>query len=459
MALTLDGTNGLFTRLGKLAGLAEAVRLHQADIKTRIAAIQAEYSSADLYMVADLAAGLEAKIAASGAILADIQSAMETTLVEMTYEDSVISSYGVLPSKNVESALLYLIREMDTVSETVDGTTISLGAATATAGNTGNGTIVVSVLPPLALDAKVTQFPNIRNERLEARCIEDAKSKWIKSGSEIFQIRGFGAFGNLDYRFPKGSGTRLDVPCLNAAAETGARYEQLARNGSFEAFTSNTPNNWTVSVGTPGTHFAQETSVFYRGASAFKFIGNGATLAKIVQKLGSETGTPYTIASDRLYILAVSARATAGISAGEVRLSLQDSNTATVVSGASVTIPYTMGATYGWKTVVFRAPLNLPAGINIALEQTTAINAGATVYLDELVLAEVRQIAPGGAGVVVLPGSTDWAVNDSLFLTLTNNAEGEWNTEFDRFFGMYERGLLLPANTAGAETILDSLIS
>lgn len=459
MALTLDGTNGLFTRLGKLAGLAEAVRTHQADIKTRIAAIQAEYSSADLYMVADLAAGIDAKIAAAGAILADIQSAMETTLVEMTYEDSLISSYGVLPAKDVNSALLYLIREMDTQSETVDGTTITLGAATATAGNTGNGTIVVSVAPPLALDALVTQFPNVRNERLEARCLEDAKSKWIKAGSEIFQIRGFGAFGNLDYRFPAGSGTRMDMACLNPAAETGARYEQIARNGSFEAFTSNLPNYWTTSVGTAGTHFAQETSVFYRGAGAFKFLGDGATLAKIVQKLGSETGTANTIASDRLYILAVSARTSAGISAGQVRLSLQDSNTGTVLSGASVSIPYTTGTTYGWKSVVFRAPLNLPSGINIALEQTTAVNSGATFYLDELVLAEVRQIAPGGAGVVVLPGSTDWAVNDSLFLTLTNNGEGAWNTELDRFFGMYERGLLLPANTGGAETILDSLIS
>ena len=81
------------------------------------------------------------------------------------------------------------------------------------------------------------------------------------------------------------------------------------------------------------------------------------------------------------------------------------------------------------------------------------------MYLDELVLAEVRQTAEGGQGIVILAGSTNWAVNDHLRLVSTNNAEGEFNTEFDRFFGMYEKGLLLPANGAGAETISDTLIS
>ena len=42
---------------------------------------------------------------------------------------------------------------------------------------------------------------------------------------------------------------------------------------------------------------------------------------------------------------------------------------------------------------------------------------------------------------------------------VTNNAEGEWLTELDRFFGMNESGLVLPVETDGSETVLDSLIS
>jgi hypothetical protein len=187
-------------------------------------------------------------------------------------------------------------------------------------------------------------------------------------------------------------------------------------------------------------------------------IGDGATLAKIRQQMQAEAGTPHGITSDRLYVLAIAARVNGSASAGTVRVSLQD-NGGTVVSGTSVSIPYTVGTTYGWQYAFFRAPLSLPSTVYAVVEQTTAINASGIMYLDELVLAEVRQIARGSQGFVILAGSTDWVSNDNLGLTVTNNAEGEFNTEFDRFYGMYENGYVLPANTAGGETILDTLIS
>lgn len=459
MALTYDGTNGLFTRLGKLFGLAEAVRTHQLDIKTRIAAIQAEYSSADSYMVGPLVGAMESRILASGIILNEIKSAAESTLIEMAYVDAGISTRSVMPSKTVTDALLYLIREMQLDSETVQATTVSKAAVSVGTGNTGNGTLLFTELPPLSLGSGVTQLPNIRTERIEIRCVSDAQSKDIAAGSELFSVRGQAAFPNLDYRFPAGSGVDFVMPCLNPALDTGARYAQLARNGSFANYTTaNIPDYWIVSTGTAGTHFGQETTTTYRGGSAFKFIGNGATLAKIRQQLASDSGSPYTVASDRLYVLAIAARVNAGAAAGVVRVSLQDGS-GTVVSGASITISYSIGTSFAWQYAFFRAPLSLPSAVYLAIEQTTAINAGGEMYLDECVLAEVRQVAPGGQGIVVLPGATDWVVNDHLRLVSTNNAEGEFNTEFDRLFSMYEKGLLLPAAASPSETIADSLIS
>ena len=460
MALTYDGTNGIFTRLGKLAGLARAVRTHQSDIKTRIASIQGEYSAADSWMVAPLVSAMESRIASAGAILADVQAAMQTTLVEMIQADSLVSTRSVLPDKTVEQSLLYLAREMALDSETVQATTITKAAVGTGTTNTGTGTLLFTELPPIAAYSGVTQYPNIRTERLEIRCVEDAQSGYIKSGSEVFEVRGFVPYGNLDYRFPAGSGTRMRMPCLNPQLDTGGRYENILRNSAFLNFntTANVPDSWAVGVGTPGTHFAQETTNFYRGASAFKMIGNGATLAKITQTMGSDTGTPGTLVSDRLYCLAIAAKTSGGGAAGVVRVSLRNASTGAVVTGATMDISYSIGSTWAWNYVFFRAPLVLPTSIQAVIEQTTALTAGLSMYLDEMVLAEVRQIAPGGTGLVILPGSKDWVVNDSLRIVATNNAEGDWNTELDRFFQMYERGLLLPAAASPSETILDSLI-
>jgi hypothetical protein len=458
MALTYDGTDGIFTRLGKLLGLAEAVRAHQSDVQSRIADIQSEYSAADSYMVGQLVGAMELRVQAAGAIVADIQAAAQTTLVEMCYADAALNTRTPMPTKSVADALNYLMREMAADSETVAATTISKSATTAGGSNTGNGRLLYTELPPLSLNIGVTQFPNIRTERLEIRCIQDATGRELAAGSERFEIRGQIAFGNLDYRFPAGSAARFVMPCLNPALDTGARYENLLRNSAFTNYTTaNIPDYFTVSAGTAGTHFAQETTTTYRGGSAFRMIGNGATLAKIRQQLADDAGTPHSIVSDRLYLLAIAARTSAAPSAGNVRVSLQDGS-GTIVTGAQIDIAYTVGTSYAWQYVFFRAPLALPSSIYAVVEQTTALNAGATMFLDELVLAEVRQFEAGSQGIVILPGSTDWVVNDSITLKATNNAEGKWNTDMDRMFTMYERGLALPATT-GAETILDTLIS
>lgn len=458
MGITYSGTNGLFTRLGKLAGLAEAVRLHQDDIKTRIAGIMAEYSSADAYMVADLAASLEARLAQAGTILAEIQAAAETTLIETCYADSLITNFNPMEAKTVEAALLYVISDMWDLGESVEETTVTIGASTLVS-STGNGQAFASAIAPLALRTGDSTFPNVRTELLELRCIEDAQSKFIRRGTERFLVRGRTAFTNLDYRFPAGSGTRMEIRSVDPAAGTGARYENLIRNGGFENFTSNVPDYFTVNVGTAGTHFASESTIVDRGSLAFRFIGNGSTLASIEQKLADETGSPLTLVCDRLYCLAARARYSAAPSAGVVRLALFNSGTGSVISATALNIPYTVGTGYFWYTVFFRAPLNAPNAMSLRISQTTAINAGATFYLDGVVLTEAQQIAPGGPGLVVFPGSDDWKTGDSITLSVTNNGEGAWNTEFDRFFRMYERGLLLQKATSGSETILDSLIS
>lgn len=456
MALTYDGTDGIFTRLGKLFGMADAVRAHQLDLKTRMQALQAEYNDTDFHMVASLVANLEARLSSTGLILSDIQQACVNTLVETCYADSLVSSRGVLPERNVEQALLYLQREMVADSETVDRTTVSKSAVAAGSGNTGNGTLLFSELPPLAMAAGGTQYPNCRTERIEVRCVQDAQDGSIRAGEERFELRGWAAYPNLDYRFPAGSGTRMRVTAVHAGVDSGARYENQLRNSGFENFTSNLPDGWTAVTGTAGTHFGQETSLYYRGASALKFMGDGSTLTKIRQQMGSVDGTPNAIVADRLYCLTAVVRVNGSASAGVIRFSLEDSG-GTEVSSTGMLQSYSVGTTYTRLTTYFRAPLALPSTVYAVVELTTALNSGGIFYIDELVLAEMPQIAAGGVGVVVAAGSTNFVVNDALRLLVTNNGEGAINTAMDRMYRMYELGVVLPNSTT--PTILDSLIS
>jgi len=456
MALTYDGTNGLFTRLGKLFGMMDAVRTHQLDLKTRAEAVLAEYSDADMYMVAPLLANLEARLQQTGAILADLQRACTDTLVETCWADSLVSTRGVLPERTLEQALLYLMREMAADSETVNRTSVTKASVAAGGSNTGTGTLVASELVPLAFSAGGTQYPNVRTERLEVRCVQDAQDGAIRSGEEVFELRGFSAYPNLDYRFPAGSGVRMRMPSVHAGVDSGPRYSNQLRNSGFDAFTSDLPDGWAATTGAASTDFGEETSVVYRGASSLRFDGDGATLTKLRQELGTADGTTGTLVADRLYVLSFVGRSDGSATTGVVRVSLQNA-AGTVITGASTTVSYTALATWTRSTVTFRAPLSLPSTVYAVVELTTAVSNGHSMYVDEVVLAEMRQIAPGGEALVVLAGDTDFVVNDNLRLVKTNNAEGDFNVAFDRMFDMYGKGLVLP--NSGTPSINDALIS
>ena len=92
------------------------------------------------------------------------------------------------------------------------------------------------------------------------------------------------------------------------------------------------------------------------------------------------------------------------------------------------------------------------------MESTTAI-ATAAVYIDEVILAEMMPIAPGGQAFAIVAGSTNFVVEDRLLRKFSNTNEGAFVRAFDRLFDMYGLGLSLPSNYLGGETIADTLIA
>ena len=457
MALTLTGSGGVFTRLGKIFGMMSDVRTHMSDIETEIADVQGAYSAADSWMVASLVAAKEARIAQAGGVMNDLRAIAIDTLVEMCWADSQTGLSGILPRKDLESALLYLIRDMDTAVASVNLNTSSVGSPALGAGNTGTGKLVVSVEPTNLPTPNVATMSNVRNEKLEVRCIQDAQGQAILKGAETFEIRGLAAYDNLDRRFPAGSGVRQSISCVSAAIDAGGVGQNMLRNTDFENFTTaNVADYWTTVTGTAGTHFGQETTTFLRGASAFKMIGDGTVLAEVRQQLGSTAGTPAQIQAGRLYCLAVWIRHSTGSGAGNVRIQLENA-AGTAISGTTIDTTSAVGTSFTHKTIVFRAPNVLPSTVYVSIEQSTALAAAGVMYIDELCLVEMVQIAPGGCAITMFAGATDWVIDDRISVKTDNDGLGLFVVYFDIAFNMYEKGLFLPQ--AASETINDNLIS
>ena len=457
MALTLTGTGGVFTRLGKIFGMMADVRTHMSDIETEIADVQGAYAAADSWMVASLVAAKEARIAQAGGVMNDLRTIAIDTLVEMCWADSQTGTSGILPRKDLDSALLYLIRDMDAAVASVNLNTSSVGSPALGAGNTGTGKLVVSVEPTNLPTPNVATMSNVRNEKLEVRCIQDAQGQAILKGAETFEIRGLAAYDNLDRRFPAGSGVRQSISCVSASIDAGGLGQNMLRNTDFENFTTaNVADYWTTVTGTAGTHFGQETTTFLRGASAFKMIGDGTVLAEVRQQLGSTAGTPAQIQAGRLYCLAVWIRHSTGSGAGNVRIQLENA-AGTAVSGTTIDTTSAVGTSFTHKTIVFRAPNVLPSTVYVSIEQSTALAAAGVMYIDELCLVEMVQIAAGGCGITMFAGATDWVIDDRISVKTDNDGLGLFVVYFDIAFNMYEKGLFLPQ--AASETINDNLIS
>ena len=457
MALTLTGSGGVFTRLGKIFGMMSDVRTHMSDIETEIADVQGAYAAADSWMVASLVAAKEARIAQAGGVMNDLRAIAIDTLVEMCWADSHTGVSGILPRKDLESALLYLIRDMDAAVASVNLNTSSVGSPALGAGNTGTGKLVVSVEPTNLPTPNVATMSNVRNEKLEVRCIQDAQGQAILRGAETFEIRGLAAYDNLDRRFPAGSGVRQSISCVSASIDAGGVGQNMLRNTDFENFTTaNVADYWTTVTGTAGTHFGQETTTFLRGASAFKMIGDGTVLAEVRQQLGSTAGTPAQIQAGRLYCLAVWIRHSTGSGAGNVRIQLENA-AGTAISGTTIDTTSAVGTSFTHKTIVFRAPNVLPSTVYVSIEQSTALAAAGVMYIDELCLVEMVQIAPGGCAITMFAGATDWVIDDRISVKTDNDGLGLFVVYFDIAFNMYEKGLFLPQ--AASETINDNLIS
>lgn len=443
MAVTLTGSGGLFTRLGSLFKIVEVAEAHITDLNTRISTADGQYTSADRSQIVPLVGARDAVKAAAGQAVQAVYGAAERTLIEMVRADApqVVSS--------LDLSLRELIRQMTASADSVvaNAATVSVAAGS---GNTGDGTVA----------AHIKSVANVRPETMKVRTINDGQFSGrytdlvlAASGQEQYVPRS-------DPSWPRGSGVYRGARWVDTSRDCGCgEGVNMLVNSDFETFTvTNTPDGWIVVVGGLGSNLAASGTA-HRGSRSYEFLGDGATLAKITQALagGADEGT--RLQPLKSYILGFWYRdGTAAPTAGVFRASIRDGS-GNEVGSSNLTVTCS-AATGSWQhtSILTTMPDTIPAGCRLHLELTTAIDAGKGLLIDDVYLVEAPALQDGeGVFGLHVPGTTDAVIDDVWTLTIANDWAGKFLRHFDRAFGMYERGLVLPSS--GAPTISNALIA
>jgi len=438
MAITLESTTsgdqGMLNRIGAVYSWIKVLDVFAGtDVPAKSKALQDLFDGGTAVErlsvdgVVDVQASLQ-NVDAAG--LADLAINM---LIDQVHADNP------LPSLSLSVAMAEFIRQLKAGGYYVEAN--SVAAAATQSGLIGNGTVVVSTKNVFGYEMQ-----NLIPEDLEVRVLS----------ATSLRVQGQAVTANrLQPAWPTGSGAdETYTPVIPDSADS------LVTNGSFDAFTTNSPDDWTVDTGTPGTTIGEEASTVYRaGGKALKITGNGSQLTKISQDLAAVL-EPHT-----QYALSFVCRMDSDPAAGAFKVDLFDGSA--VINDEAGTanelaFSLTSGLSSGWvrKNVTFRTPDPLPASCKLRLFLTTALTTSRVLRIDDLTLSVMRQ--PSGddrTPYLQFPdGSTPYSVDDNapdgtgtFKITTTNNMVGKIQKAFQRMFNMVGLGLQLPYVTASTE--------
>ena len=471
----IDTANtGIMARLGKVFGIIDRLETFQSDIvdnstKSFRKGIN-EYvhtlndaSNTKLEHAQSLIGGLDDLRNQVGApILGRTYAAAMKTLIEQVNDEVA------LESKTVRAAMFELRRLMATASpvETLDATTISIGSTTAISGNVGTGTVVVSAEADNKYHSTMASYPTCRTETLRFKCVKDATSKGVVKGGELFSIRGKQSFSNIDHRWPGGSGDVGTYAATSDQLSDGqSAGRNILRNSGFENFDSGAKNpGWAIGAGSAGVNILANSSTPAHGSNSLQLRSDGSTNLFVRQQIDSKSGsgTLGTVDVDGLYVVSFLIKQTnTSSSAGALTVGLMQQD-GTAVSDSTTTIAHgDISGSYTQKTFSFRAGgtgLVLPSPLYFGIRQSTAFTSGTYLTIDRLVFTRMIPTAPGGVHCAILPGATDFVVDDEFTVAVTNNGEGLFEKFLDKCFDTYNMGIFLP-NATSSERIDDALIT
>lgn len=471
MAIVFTGSGaGLFNRFGAWAGgLADSVAFQGGTATARV------LSGASM---ATRGTTLETYAALSPAVSPELdghwtaitswrsaQSSLFSSFVALATKEWIrqVDADATLPSKDLTTAIKEVIRQMVAAGDSVNASTVSVGAQT-TVSATGNPVIVAT---SKRYDGRVWQ--TVLPEVVRFTVTADSQSGGATARNEPLSIKGAATVSDTSsYQWPAGSGCSTSVNLVDAQSDNNKGTCLV--NGDFETFTTaNVPDNFTFSNGTASTNYGAYGSGYTQN-NALSVTGDGSTLLTFYQEFGHAVstsvgsgGTTYQIKPSTLYAVNFWIKAiTSAPSAGVLRVALVDSAGAVLNDAFGSANSFTVDLTAVTTSFVayngaFRSPAALPSDgvVRLQFKLTTAVTNAKVLVVDDVGFAEMTSLYAGGPSVAAFAGATK-VVKDDQWTVTTTNTMGALAAWLERAFLLRDKGLIIPYS--GSPTIADSCV-
>jgi hypothetical protein len=364
---------------------------------------------------------------------------------------------------NLTTAMKEFIKQMKAGAQTVLRCAVA-ATVTPAGSNIGNPVVLCSVTGRNGVPLEYAIAENA-----VGTCLGDSagNGNGATAGNEqITIVAPLAVTATMSQTWPAGSGSTQPVTLINPNTNAGAN---LLTNSNFETWTvANIPDNWTILVGVVVTNVAKAvTNIFgVSSTAALQFVGQAATLTAVTQTFGAVAGSGTTadVKPGTVYGVNFNVYTDVQPAAGVLAIELTDGNDVILNDDASVANTITKNlvtmpaVTYTPVNGFFRTPTNLPAVVKIRIRLSTAMSAGSKLNIDYGAMGEPKQLYPAGPYVIAFRGAADLVYGDSWTIAVTNDRAGQFQTYFERFFGMSGMGLILPSLGAG-NTINENLIA
>ncbi len=351
--------------------------------------------------------------------------------------ETVLNELALI-SPSMNELLRALYTKMTADSQTLLASVVTLGTPTAAGTNVGNGKVYVDKL----LDgvtapgrdcishlgyAGVNSQLCVPSETMTLECIRDSEIDGATEGQEGWSLKGGPNYSKLSWE-TEGSGNGPGVTTFNR--------EAILLNKDFENWTSNTPQNWTISSGSAGV--TVDSSTKYRGSKSLKFTGNAALTLSMSQAISR-------MQAKKKYLVSVAVKASSVPAAGA--LSIKFTGTGYTAGGTEEIAIAAGSMPTSWTLYSFWVvcPASLPSDWALTVAISGPLSNTVTINLDSFVLAPA--VWHGGLSLAVVAGSTPWLRGDKVTWTVANNGAGVFQTFFRRWFGFQLPSAASPGNT------------
>lgn len=353
-----------------------------------------------------------------------------------------------LATSGIDAVMAALITQMNLDSESVLKSTVTIGSVTDGSGNSGDATVITTryldgVNAPGNGYRSHPQYAGVLSElaspseTMTVVCTQDAYTDGVDAGSESYSVSGGLRLGDRLSHHAEGSGPGPTLQTLNGA--------NLLTNGDFETFTTaNTPDDWTVVSGTPGTHIFNHTSDYYRGSHCLRLLGDDVQgTIKLTQELGG-------LIPLQGYLIVAAIKADASIPQGDFSIKFTGTGYTAAAHEKISIAPGDLPTSWTVYSAFVVVPANLPSDFKLNIIWETTPDAGKKVLVDSVCVALPAYHGGIGIGVHAGPYTAPAVRGDSYSFAVSNNQAGKLQE-----FARRALGYQLPSNAS--PTIADSL--